>query len=100
MMPGISLINGSLKWGRSARTFRSISPHTLNGQLPGESYREFKRRLQEDLATLIAGMFYHHQGEAGTRDAMDADGMRIPETAASDRHGIPHNGSDDETDAH
>ena len=41
--------------------------YTLNGMLPGESYREFKARLPQDLTVLLGGLFYHHQsaGEAG-----------------------------------
>ena len=40
--------------------------YTLNGQLSGESKKEFKRRLPEDMMQLLAGLFYHHQVEVGT----------------------------------
>ena len=39
---------------------------TLNGQLPGESKRDFNQRLRDDLTQLLAGMFYHHQAEEGS----------------------------------
>jgi len=35
--------------------------YTLNGQLPGESYKEYKKRLGEDMAWILSGMLYHHQ---------------------------------------
>lgn len=37
---------------------------TLNGMLPGETYREFKARLPEDLTQLLSGLFFHHQAAA------------------------------------
>jgi hypothetical protein len=33
---------------------------TLNGQLPGESQSELKKRLREDVAQVLASLFYHH----------------------------------------
>ena len=35
--------------------------YTLNGMLPGESFREFKTRLTSDIAQLLGGLLYHHQ---------------------------------------
>ena len=35
--------------------------YTLNGMLPGETYREFKSRLPQELTQLLGGLFYHHQ---------------------------------------
>ncbi len=35
--------------------------YTLNGQLPGETYKEFQKRLVEDMAWILSGMFYKHQ---------------------------------------
>ena len=37
---------------------------SLNGQLSGESKKEFRQRLPEDLAQLLAGLFYHHYVES------------------------------------
>lgn len=34
--------------------------YTLNGQLPGEKYGDYKRRLVEDMAWLLSGMLYRH----------------------------------------
>ncbi len=41
---------------------------TLNGQLPGENYREYKWRLREEVTQLLSGMFYHHQAEEQLND--------------------------------
>ena len=38
---------------------------SLNGQLSGESAKEFKRRLRDDIARLLAGLFHHHQADEG-----------------------------------
>jgi hypothetical protein len=38
--------------------------YTLNGQLGGESYKDYKRRLVEDVAWLLGGMLYRHQQPA------------------------------------
>lgn len=35
--------------------------YTLNGQLPDENYKSYKKRLVEDLAWVLSGMLYHHQ---------------------------------------
>ena len=71
--------------------------YTLNGQLSGESKKEFKRRLAEDLAQLLAGLFYHHQAEAGaappTSEISNADDFRKPMDKAWDGSLL-----DDETD--
>lgn len=37
--------------------------YSLNGLLPGESYREFKARAPQDLTQLLGGLLYHHQAE-------------------------------------
>ncbi|MCY3799663.1 MAG: hypothetical protein OXG84_17795 [Chloroflexi bacterium] len=70
---------------------------TLNGQLSGESKKEFKRRLPEEIAQLLAGLFYHHQAEVGavppTNEISNAEDFRKPRDAAWD--GTP---LDDETD--
>ncbi|MYE27421.1 MAG: hypothetical protein F4X87_09490 [Chloroflexi bacterium] len=70
---------------------------TLNGQLSGESKKEFKRRLPEEIAQLLAGLFYHHQAEVGavppTNEISNAEDFRKPRDAAWD--GSPF---DDETD--
>ena len=46
---------------------------TLNGQLPGEKKRDFKQRLRDDVTQLLAGMFYHHQAEEGSKAAPATD---------------------------
>lgn len=35
--------------------------YTLNGQLPGEKFKEFQKRLVDDMAWILSGMLYHHQ---------------------------------------
>ena len=52
--------------------------YALNGMLPGETYREFKQRLPQDLVYVLGGMFYHHQTDAA------ADGASIPDPLAAD----------------
>lgn len=37
--------------------------YSLNGLLPGESYREFKARAPQDLTQLLGGLLYQHQAE-------------------------------------
>lgn len=70
---------------------------TLNGQLSGESKKEFKRRLPEDIAQILVGLFYHHQVEVGaappTSEISSAEDFRKPRDEAWD--GSP---LDDETD--
>lgn len=70
---------------------------TLNGQLSGESKKEFTRRLPVDMAQLLAGLFYHHQAEVGAVPPMSeissAEDFRKPRDEAWD--GSP---LDDETD--
>ena len=34
---------------------------TLNGQLPGENYKEYKTRLRDDMTQLLAGMLHQQQ---------------------------------------
>ena len=68
---------------------------TLNGQLPGESNREFKARLQEDVAQLLASLFYHHQAEAGADESnAQRDTASLAELLDGERAGL-----DDDTDA-
>ncbi len=67
----------------------------LNGQLSGESKREFKTRLRDDMAQLLAGLFYHHQIETGAPVAGDPEiQVDFPNNAAAhddeaDPSGIP-----------
>ena len=44
--------------------------YTLNGQLPGEKYKEYKRRLVEDFSWLLSGMLYRHQQPAAPEPDM------------------------------
>ena len=37
---------------------------TLNGQLPGENYREYRTRLRADMTQLLAGMLHQQQHDA------------------------------------
>ena len=74
---------------------------TLNGQLPGENYREYKTRLRADLAQLLADMFYHHQDDDSPDTEPKAQPMPLaesPVTDTSERFGDLLN-PDDETDA-
>lgn len=45
----------------------------LNGQLSGESKREFETRLRDDLAQLLAGLFDQHQVDHSAADASDPE---------------------------
>lgn len=56
--------------------------YTLNGMLPGESYREFKARLPQDLTQLLGSLFYHHQAPAEPESASAA--RPAPEAAGDD----------------
>ena len=56
--------------------------YTLNGMLPGESYREFKARLPQDLTQLLGSLFYHHQASAEP-EALSA-APHPPEAAGDD----------------
>lgn len=38
--------------------------YTLNGQLPGETYKDYRNRLVEDFGWLLGGMLYRHQAPA------------------------------------
>lgn len=38
--------------------------YTLNGQLGGETYKQYKKRLVDDVAWLLGGMLYRHQQPA------------------------------------
>ena len=48
--------------------------YTLNGQLGGENYKDFKRRLVDDLTWLLSGMLYrHHQPATPEPDMVPPD---------------------------
>ena len=49
--------------GQTGETVPEQFTYTLNGQLSGESKKEFRQRLQLDVTQLLAGLFYHHQAE-------------------------------------
>ena len=72
---------------------------TLNGQFPGESYREFKRRLVEDVTQLLASLFYHQ--EALEPEVPPAPEAQNTPTTPAEAAWTPADtsGSDDETDA-
>ena len=70
---------------------------SLNGQLPGESYREFKARLREDLAQLLAGLFYEHHDDVSTIAEAHSNDQPQPEPADGDA-GWQSAAPDDETD--
>ncbi len=72
---------------------------TLNGQLPGESVREYQARLREDVTQLLAGMFYHHQVEQAknAESPSDQPADAAPTTDRSLRIGDLL-ATDDETD--
>ncbi len=83
--------------GQSGENVPEQFTFTLNGQLSGESPREFKRRLPEDMAQLLASLFYHHHVEVSdprpTSETDNAGDFRKPGDEAWD--GIAF---DDETD--
>ncbi len=69
---------------------------SLNGQLPGESYREFKSRLRDDLTQLLIGLLSErrHDSEA------DVQAPDQPQPAPADGGGAWNDAApDDETDA-
>ncbi|MCY3779655.1 MAG: hypothetical protein OXG78_05040 [Chloroflexi bacterium] len=71
---------------------------SLNGQLPGENYREFKARLRDDVTELLAGLVgeRHIEVAPGSNDY----GRASPHSEAADGDaGWPSAGPDDETDA-
>lgn len=72
---------------------------TLNGQLPGENYKEYKARLRDDMTKLLAGML--HQQNGGVAEMEPQQPVR---TADPDpEQPLPSVGellaSDEETDA-
>ena len=72
---------------------------SLNGQLPGESYREYKARLRDDVAQLLAGLFSEHHLDSGPAAHDDGQRQLQPEAAEGEAD-WPYAGPDDETDAH
>ena len=71
---------------------------SLNGQLPGESYREFKARLREDVAQLLVGLFYERHDEIPPNSEAGSHDQPASESAAADA-GWQSVAPDDETDA-
>ena len=70
---------------------------SLNGQLPGETYREYKARLRDDVTQLLAGLVGASQTGSGT-GATDY-GEAAKESAAADSGAaLMVAGSNDETD--
>ena len=71
---------------------------SLNGQLPGESYREYKARLRDDVVQLLVGLFsaYHHDSGAAD-DGGYSEPQQEKEPSAA---GGSTAGADEETDAH
>ena len=49
----------------------------INGQLSGESAKEFKRRLRDDMTLLLAGLFTHHRAEDGAPNGI-SDSLNDP----------------------
>ncbi len=52
---------------------------TLNGQLPGEETREYKRRLRDDLAALLLRMITQLPADTLDEPQMDAEQPSIPD---------------------
>lgn len=73
---------------------------TLNGQLPGENYREFKTRLRDDMTQLLARML-HQQQNGGVAEMAPQRPAQASEPDADQP--VPSVGdllaSDEETDA-
>ncbi len=66
--------------------------YTLSGQLPGETFREFKGRLVDDIRRLLANLLQPHYDAA---DAYQPDEPATDHAAAAPDSPVP----DDETDA-
>ncbi len=78
---------------------------TLNGQLPGENYKEFKARLRDDMTNLLAGMLHHQQnGGAADMEPEQTAKRADPDPDPDPDQPVPSVGellaSDEETDAH
>ncbi len=76
---------------------------TLNGQLPGENYKEYKARLRDDMTRLLAGMLHQQQngGAAATAPERPAQSAGITSDPDSPPAGIGDLlAPDEETDAH
>ena len=71
---------------------------SLNGQLPGESYRQFKTRLQEDVTQLLMGLFDERHVDSAPAASEYQQAQAEPEVAGGDRE-WPIAEPDDETDA-
>ena len=70
---------------------------SLNGQLPGESYREYKARLRDDVTQLLVGLFSAYQHDSAPADD---DGSAEPQPeAAPGEADWPEAVPDDEADA-
>lgn len=69
--------------------------YSLNGMLPGESYREFKARIPQDLTVLLGGLLYHHQS-AGAAGMSSAIGDHSPDSSDESNLAVP---TDDTTEA-
>lgn len=74
---------------------------TLNGQLPGETYKEYQTRLRDDMTQLLAGML-HQQQNGGAADMQMAQPDES-ELVADTPQPVPNAGdllaADEETDA-
>lgn len=70
---------------------------SLNGQLPGENYREYKTRLREDVAQLLAELFNQHLNHDEPGPAAREYMQPQPEAGAADDWQAAQ--PDDETDA-
>lgn len=69
--------------------------YSLNGMLPGESYREFKARIPQELTHLLGGLLYHHQATAEAGASPPAYGQNVASSSES-KLDVP---ADDTTEA-
>ena len=67
---------------------------TLNGQLPGENYKEYKTRLRDDMTQLLAGMLQQPIADEPAQSAEPGPDPDPPVTSMSDLLA-----ADEETDA-
>ena len=62
---------------------------SLNGQLPGESYREFKTRLGADMTQLLLGLFDQGQSESAALDEASQPAEADTDKQAAQEHDEP-----------
>ncbi len=75
---------------------------SLNGQLPGESKREFRARLRDDMEGTLASLFYHPEPQ-NSAGAANRAGARATETVPAKGDRLPFayaEPTEEDTDKH